>query len=70
MQVDNLVNVIGGCPSVARTVTPQNVYSHTNPIAQPKVYDEPLPSIKGSGGTMHLPFGVGVNRGQQISILM
>ena len=67
MQVDNPMNVIGECPSAARTMTSQNVCSHTNPNAQLEVYDEPLPFIKGLRDTMHPPFGVGVNRGQQIS---
>ena len=31
VQDDNRVNVIRRCPSVARIVGPQNVYSHTNP---------------------------------------
>ena len=69
MQVDNsylpprrkddvtLMSVTSGCHNDARTLTPQNVFSHTNPITH-VVYDEPLPSTKGLEGTMHLPFVV------------
>ena len=70
VQVDNPVNVIGGCPSTAKTVAPQNVCSHTKPTALPEVYYERFHSTKGSRGTIHTPFGIGVNRGQQISICM
>ena len=66
VQVDNPVNVIGGCPGAANTVAPQNVYSHTKPTTIPEVYDETLHSTKGSRGTIHTPFRIRVNRGQQI----
>ena len=70
VQVDNPVNVIGGCPSATRTVTPQNVHSHTKPTTLPEAYDETFHSTKGSRATIHTPFGIGVNRGQQFSIFM
>ena len=66
VQVDNPVSVICGSLNTVRTMTPQNVFSHTNPTTQPGVNNESLPSTKSSGGTMHPPFGVGVNRRQQI----
>ena len=103
------MSVTGEHPNIVRTVTPQNVFSHTNSTTQPKVNNESLPSTKGSGGgggggggggatnsttqpkvnneslpstkgsgggggggggTMHPPFRVGVNRGQQIPQLV
>ena len=65
-----LVSVTSGCLNAARIVVPQNVFSHINPATQLRDYDEPLPSTKGSGGTVHAPFGVGANRGQQIPQLV
>ena len=55
--------VIGGCPNAARVVAPQRFIAHTNPVTQHKVYNEPLPLVEGSRGTMHQTFGVGANRG-------
>ena len=49
VQVDNPMSITGGCLNVARTVAPQKVFSHTNSMVQPGVYDEPLPSTKVSG---------------------
>ena len=60
------MSVTGGCLNVARTVAPQKVFSHTKSMVQPGVYDEPLPSTKGSRGTVHPPLGADVNKGQQI----
>ena len=70
MQVDNQVSVTHGSLNTIRTVTPQNVFSHTKPTTQLGVNNKSLPSTKGSGGTMHPPFGIGVNRGQQIPQLV
>ena len=70
VQVDNPVSVICGSLNTIKTVTPQNVFSHTNLTTQPGVNNESLSSTKGSGGTMHPPFGLGVNRGQQIPQLV
>ena len=70
MQVDNPVSVTCGSPNTIKTMTSQNVFSHTNPTTQPGVNNESLPSTNGSGGTMHSAFGVGVNRGQQIPQLV
>ena len=55
MHVDNQVSVIGGCPNIVITMTHHGFFDHTNPIAQHGVYDESLPSTKGSGGTVHHP---------------
>ena len=66
VQVDNLLSVICGSLNTAITMTPQNVFSHTNPTTQPRVNNESLPSTKSSRGTMHPPFGVGVKRRQKI----
>ena len=66
MQVDNSVSVTCGGINTIRTMTPQNVFSHTNLTTQLGVNNESLPSTKGLGGTMHPLFGVGVNKGQQI----
>ena len=63
VQVDHLLSVTCGSLNIVKIVTPQNVFSHTNSITQPRVNNESLPSTKGSRGTMHPPFGVGVNRG-------
>ena len=70
VQVDNSMSVTYGSLNTIKTVTPQNVFSHTNPTIQPGVTNESLPSTKGSGGTMHPPFGICVNRRQQISQLV
>ena len=64
------MSVTSGRPNTVIIVTPQNVFSHTNPTTQPGDNNEPLPSTEGSGVTMHPPFGVGVNRGQQIPQLV
>ena len=66
MKVGNPVSVTSGCPNAARTVSLHRFFDHTNPIAQHGVYEEPLPSTKGSGGTLNSPFGVRANIGQQI----
>ena len=70
MKVDNPVSVTGGRPNIVKIVTPQNVFTHTNPTTQPGVNNESLPSTKGTVGTMHSPFRVSVNRGQQIPQLV
>ena len=70
MQVENPVRVTGGRLNTIRIVTPQNIFSHTKPTTQQGVNNESLPSTKGLGGTMHPPFGVCVNRGQQIPQLV
>ena len=62
VQVDNPMSVSCGSLNTVKKVTPQNVFSHTNPTTKPGVNDESLPSTKGLWGTMHPPFGVGVNR--------
>ena len=49
-----------------RTTTPQRVYSNTNLVTRPGVYNEPLPLAGGTEGTISPPLGVGINRGQQI----
>ena len=50
VQVDNSVSVTYGSINTIKTVTSQNVFSHTNPTIQPGVTNESLPSTKGSGG--------------------
>ena len=51
------MNIIGGCLSAVITMAPQNVYSYTNTIAQPEVYDEPLPStIRRAPCTLRLEY--------------
>ena len=49
VQVENPVSVTGGHSNTAKTMTPQNVFSHTNLTTQPRVNNEPLHSTKGSG---------------------
>ena len=70
MQVDNQVSVTCGSLNTVKTVAPKNVFSHTNPTELLGVNNELLPSTKGSGGTVHPPFGVGDNRGQKIPQLV
>ena len=53
MQVDNPMSATGRHLNTVITVTPQNVFSHTNPTTQPGVNNEPLYSIGGLGGTVH-----------------
>ena len=50
VQVDNPMSVTCGSLNTVITVTPQNVFSHTNPTTQLSVNNESLPSTKGSGG--------------------
>ena len=70
MQVDNPMSVTCGSLNTVVTMTPQNVFSYTKSTTQPGVNNESLPFTKGLGGTMHPPFGVGVNKRQQISQLV
>ena len=63
VQVNNPVSVTCGSLNTVIIVTPQNVFSHTNLTTQPGVNNESLPSTKSSEGTMHPPFGVGINKG-------
>ena len=49
-----------------RTTAPQRMYANTNPVTQPRVYNEPLPLVRSIGSTISPPLGVGINRGQQI----
>ena len=42
------------------------MYANTNPVTQPGAYNESLPLVGGTGGTIPPPLGVGMNRGQQI----
>ena len=70
VQVDNPVNVTCGSLNTVKTVTPQNGFSHTNTTTKSGVNNESLPSTKGSGGTMHPPFGVGVNRDKKFPNLL
>ena len=66
VQVDNPMSITRGRHNTVKTITPQNAFSHINPTTQLGVNNESLLYTKGSRGTMHPPFGVGVNRGQQI----
>ena len=45
---------------------PQRVYSNTSPVTQLRVCNEPLPLAGCTEGTISPPFGVGINKGQQI----
>ena len=51
VQVNNLMIVTGGRRNTVRILTPQNVFSHTNPTTQHEVNNE-LPSSKCSRGTI------------------
>ena len=42
------------------------MYANTNPVTQPRVYNESVPLAEGTGGTISPSLGVGINRGQQI----
>ena len=53
MQVDNSVSVTGGRPNAVRTMTPQNVFSHTSPTIQPGVNNELVHFVGDLGGTVH-----------------
>ena len=48
-------------------MAPQRVYSNTNLVTQPRVYNEPLPLVGGTGDTISPPLGRGINRGPQIT---
>ena len=70
VQVENMVSVTCESLNIVRTMTARNIFSHTNPTTQLGVNNESLPSTKGSRDIMHPPFGVGVNRRQQIPQLV
>ena len=55
-----------GHPNPVRTTTSQRVYANTNPVTQPRVYNEPLPLAGGMRGTISLLLRIGTNRGHQI----
>ena len=56
----------GERPNLVRTTAPQRVYANSKSVTQPGVYNEPLPLVGGTGGTISPPLGVGINRGHQI----
>ena len=59
-------NVNGECSNLVRTMAPQRLFSNTNPITQPRAYNEPLSFAGGTRGTIQPPLRVGTNRGQKI----
>ena len=59
-------NVNGECSNLISTIAPQRLFVNTNPVTQSGAYNEPLPLVGGTGGTIQPPLGVGTNRGQQI----
>ena len=56
-------NSNGECPNPVRTMAPQRVYTNTNTITQPRVYNELLPLVGGTRGTISPPLGICINRG-------
>ena len=58
-----LANVNGECSNLIRIMTPQRLFANTNPTIQRGAYNEQLPFVKGMGGIIQLPLGVGTNRG-------
>ena len=46
------MSVTSGYLNATRTLTHHGFVDHINPTAQSRVYDEPLPSTEGLGGTM------------------
>ena len=50
-----------------RIIAPQRVFVNTNSVTHPRAYNEPLPLVRGIGGTIPPPLRVGINRGQPIA---
>ena len=57
------VNVNGERNTFVRTMVAQRLFANTNPVTQPKTYNEPLPFARGTGGTIQPPLRVGTNKG-------
>ena len=70
VQVDNSVNVSCRSLTIVRTVNSQNVFSHTNQIAQLGVNKESLPSTKGSGAPCTHPLKYVLRRDNKFSNLL
>ena len=61
--VGTSVNVNGECTTFVRTMAAQRLFPCTNPVTQPKTYNELLSFAGGTGGTIQPPLGVGTNKG-------